>query len=126
METKRSPVKRVLIVDDEPHVTMTLSSVLETLGDAYVIDTTNTSHDVLARFQRDDYALMITDYKMPGLNGIELTKAVRAISPQTNVILMTAYGDSALFEKMQGLHFDGFLDKPFTVAQLRTMVTQML
>ena len=44
---------------------------------AYVIDTTNTSRNVLQKFQQEEYALMITDYKMPGMDGIDLAKAVQ-------------------------------------------------
>ena len=127
METRTMQTKRVLIVDDEPYVTMTLASILEKLGDAYMIDTTNTSDDVLLKFQHEDYALMITDYKMPGMDGIDLAKAVQNISPQTHIILMTAYGSSALAETAKkDLRLDGYLDKPFTVAQIREMVTDTL
>ena len=118
--------KRVLIVDDEPSVTMTLAGILEKLGDAYLIETTNTSSDVLPRLQQTDYALMITDYKMPGMDGIDLAQAVQDISPQTRVILMTAYGSRGLSETIHNLHLAGYLDKPFSVAQIREMVTQVL
>lgn len=126
MEVKPLPPKRVLIVDDEPAVTMTVSSMLEKLGDRYVIDTTNTSRNVLQKFQQEKYALMITDYKMPGMDGIDLAKAVNDISPETSVILMTAYSHSMLTKTVKDLHFDGYLIKPFTVAQIRQMVTQIL
>lgn len=126
MESRTTTSKRVLIVDDEPYVTMTLASILEKLGDAYVIDTTNTSSDVLPRLAQADYALMITDYKMPGIDGIDLAKAVRNTSPHTRIILMTAYGSSALTETVRPLHLDGYLSKPFTVAQIREMVTETL
>ena len=118
--------KRVLIVDDEPSVTMTLASALEKLGDAYVIDTTNTSNDVLPRLKQANYALMITDYKMPGMNGIDLAQAVQNISPQTRIILMTAYGSVKVTETAKNLRFDGYLDKPFTVAQIREMVAETI
>ena len=60
------------------------------------------------------------------LDGIDLTKAVRDISPETSVILMTAYSHNMLAKTTKGLQFDGYLIKPFTVAQIRTMVTQIL
>ena len=69
---------------------------------------------------------MITDYKMPGMDGIDLAKAVQDISPQTRIILMTAYGSQVLSETAQVLNLAGYLDKPFSVAQFREMVTQVL
>jgi len=124
--TVSSPKKHVLIVDDEMYITITLSNVLETLGDAYVIDTANTSTEVLERVKRTAYDLIITDYRMPGMDGINLAQAVQEISPQTHIILMTAYGNSALAEKAEALRLDGYLDKPFTVDQIRDMVTDTL
>ena len=119
-------LKRILIVDDELHVTMTLASILEKLGDAYLVETINTSSDVLLRLEQTDYALVITDYKMPGMDGIDLAKAVQSISPKTKIILMTANGSQALSETAQVFQFAGYLDKPFNVAQFREMVKQVL
>ena len=55
-----------------------------------------------------------------------MAKAVNNISPETAVILMTAYSHNMLTKTGKDLHFDGYLNKPFTVAQIRTMVTQLL
>ena len=53
-------------------------------------------------------------------------KPYNNISPETSVILMTAYNHSTLTKTGKDLHFDGYLNKPFTVTQIRTMVTQIL
>ena len=114
--------KRVLIVDDEPNVTIVLAAGLEKLGRDYVIETANSGGEALEKVERTSYALMITDYKMPDLNGLDLAMAVRRVSPHTQVILMTAYGTAGLRDKVGNLHLDGYVDKPFSVARIREIV----
>jgi CheY-like chemotaxis protein len=114
--------KRVLIVDDEPNVTVVLAAGLEKLGQDYVIETANSGSEALKKVERTPYALMITDYKMPDLNGLDLAMAVRRVSPSTQVILMTAYGTAGLRDKVGNLHLDGYVDKPFSVARIREIV----
>jgi CheY-like chemotaxis protein/predicted regulator of Ras-like GTPase activity (Roadblock/LC7/MglB family) len=114
--------KRVLIVDDEPNVTVVLAAGLEKLGQDYVIETANSGSEALEKVEQTPYALMITDYKMPDLNGLDLAMAVRRVSPSTQVILMTAYGTAGLRDKVGNLHLDGYVDKPFSVARIREIV----
>ncbi len=117
--------KRVLIVDDESNVAMTLAASMEKLGKEYVIETAHSGAEALVKIQGGAYALLITDYKMPGMNGLDLAQAVRRISPDTQVVLMTAYGSAELCDTVGQMGLDGYLDKPFTVAQVREMVKRI-
>ncbi len=114
---------RVLIVDDDPAVVLTLSASLERLGDAYAVDTCANGLDALHKVELQPYDLLITDYSMPGMNGLDLAKAAQGIAPAMHVILMTAYGTSELREEAAGLNLLTFVDKPFTVKQIREIVT---
>jgi two-component system sensor histidine kinase/response regulator len=115
--------KRVLIVDDDRAVVLTLSASLERLGDAYSVDTCDNGLDALHKIERQPYDLLITDYSMPGMNGLDLAKAAQEISPAMPVIMMTAYGTSELREEASELGRVTFVDKPFTVKQIRDIVT---
>ncbi|MFP4394657.1 MAG: response regulator [Anaerolineales bacterium] len=114
--------KRVLIVDDEPTVTMTLAAGLEKLGAAYEVETASDGKTALEKVRAKPYALLITDYKMPGMSGLDLAQTVHQISPTTQIVLMTAYGSSELQEELENLGLNGYLDKPFTVDQMRSLV----
>ncbi len=114
--------KRVLIVDDEPNVAMLLADSLEKLGDEYVFETARNGDEALAKIQQTAYALVITDYKMPGMSGLDLAQAVRQFSPDTQVVLMTAYGTAELRDKAGDMSLDGYIDKPFTMDQIREIV----
>ncbi len=119
-----SQIKSILIVDDDPSVTFTLSAGLEKLGKDYSVDTCSSAEEALAKFQQHPYTLMITDYRMPGMDGLDLARAVRGISPQTHIIMLTAYGNEELHEQAKQLNFAGVVDKPSTVKQIREIVNR--
>jgi DNA-binding NtrC family response regulator len=117
---------RLLIVDDEPKVALTLAASLEKLDDAYVIDTAHSFHEAYTKVRRTQYALLITDFKMPGLNGLDLARAVQRTSPDTQIVLMSGLRDEALRETTEILDLAGFLEKPFTMAEVRELVQRAL
>lgn len=121
MSSPHLPSKRVLIVDDEPNVAVVLADGLEKLGDDYIIETANSGESALAKIRQQPYALVVTDYKMPGMNGLDLAQAIRQISPATQVILMTAYGTAGLRDSVERMEV-GYIDKPFTMEQIREIV----
>jgi DNA-binding NtrC family response regulator len=114
--------KHVLIVDDEPNVTHILAASLEKLGELVIVETADGFATALSKVQEIQYALLITDYKMSGKNGLELAAAVRRVSPGTQIVLMTAYGNEALRDRASDMGLAGFLDKPFTLTQIREIV----
>jgi CheY-like chemotaxis protein len=114
--------KRILIVDDEPNVTLVLSRSLRKLGDNYHVETAQSGHEALTMLEAESYALVITDYKMPKMSGLDLAIAVREVAPQTQVVLMTAHGTGALRNMAGDMELDGYIDKPFTMDQIREIV----
>ncbi len=124
--TSNLRTKRVLIVDDEPNVAAVLAEGLEELGEKYIIETASSGAEALAKINQHTYALIITDYRMPGLNGLDLARAVRHTSPGTQIVMMTAYGSDELREEIGKLELSGFVDKPFAVTQVREIVQNVL
>ena len=114
----------VLIVDDEPNVTDILARSLSKLGTTYRVDTANSAEDALILTGENAYDLIIIDYQMPDMNGLELITALRSRTPGTQLVLMTAHGTHELRETVSTLELDGYLDKPFTLNQIRQIVQQ--
>ena len=114
--------KRVLIVDDEPYVTAVLAAGLEVLGEDYAIEMAHSGSEALAKVRQATYVVLLTDYKMPGMNGLDLARDVHRLSPETRIILMTAYGSDTLRRTAGLMEFDGYLCKPFGMAQVRALV----
>ncbi len=80
----------ILIADDEEQIREPLSFVLNKEG--YNCKTVNDGSNAIKALQEDNYDILITDIKMPGMNGVEVLEKSREISPETIVILITAYG----------------------------------
>ena len=90
---KIAPVAaRLLLVDDNPSGLAARTMVLSELG--YEITTANNAESALALFETSPFPLMVTDYKMPGQNGVELIRAIRAVAPQTRIVLVSGFVDA--------------------------------
>jgi two-component system response regulator CpxR len=91
---KSSPIShaRILLIDDNAHGLSARRSVLEELG--YRISTAGTAADALEQFQRQQFDLVVTDYKMPRMDGIELIVRLRKLTPDLPVILISGFVDS--------------------------------
>lgn len=119
------PDKRVLIVDDEENIALVLATALVRMG-KYIVDTAHSGKTALSRFQQHPYHLVITDYRMPDMSGVELARSIRQLAPNTQIVLMTAYGSEAIRAEASQLQIDGYIEKPIPLATVRTMVEQIL
>ncbi len=109
--------ERILAVDDEPDMLKLLSMIIREKT-PYEIETTNNPLEAVELIKQGGFDLIITDLKMPGLDGIELFDAARQMQEDIPVIIITAYGtvESAM-ETMQRGAFD-FITKPFRKEQI--------
>jgi CheY-like chemotaxis protein len=108
----------VLAVDDELVVCQLQEQVLHRLG--YEVVSCSSGMQALETFQRDRARidLVLTDMTMPGMNGAELARRIKQLSPATPVIICTGFSDIMNEEKAKQLGIDGYLFKPVTMQQL--------
>lgn len=116
------PSTRILVVDDEPIVALTLAASLKKLRNDIVVDTAHSFVEAFAHVQQIAYMLLIIDYEMPGLNGLDLARAVGRISPDTRIVLMAARGTQALRDTVELLDLFSYLEKPFTLREIRELL----
>jgi len=91
--TKGASVKpQILLVDDNKMGLSARLSVLEELG--YAVTTASNGEDALAQFNEGSFDLVITDYKMPKMHGIELIAQIRKVSQSTPMILISGFVDA--------------------------------
>jgi len=104
-------METILIVDDEKNYTLILSAVLEEEG--FETLTANSGNDALKILESADIDLVITDMKMPGMDGIELLESIKEKDPDLPVIMMTAYGtvEKAVEAMQKGAY--NYILKPF-------------
>jgi len=116
------PGRRIMVVDDELHVRKSIMSYLERHG--YEVETFDNSSDALAAYRRNGCDLILTDVKMPVMNGVEFLGHIRDIDPDIPVILMTAYGNLELaVEAIKKGAFD-FIIKPFEFEALLAAIAK--
>ena len=118
------PLKQILIVDDEPNVALILAESLKTRGHHYRVETAESGEAALEKVRQDTYDLMITDYSMPGMDGLELARAARKIDPELQIVLMTAFSTDGLRDASGKMQLDGFVEKPFSMEKIREIVEQ--
>ncbi|WP_437724211.1 response regulator [Sorangium sp. So ce861] len=116
--------RRVLVVDDEEGMRATVAANLELEG-YEVVEARDGAHALeLVRQQR--FALVLTDVKMPGLNGVETFRELRRIQPDLTVVLMTAFAIEQLIEEGIGEGVYAVIYKPFSMDHLMRIVARAL
>lgn len=115
---KSSPRPRWMVVDDDDGVRDFLACLLESQGFAEVVRF-RCGREALVEFQTAPgrYEFVITDFDMPGMNGVELCRAMRLVSPQVKIALATGSG-IANESTVQLMGFCGLLPKPFPAADV--------
>ncbi len=103
-----APAPRLLVVDDDPDIVRLVSLAMRARG--YDTDGATTLDAALAKVQASTYDVVLTDKNLKGATGLELIDAVTLHSPQTAIVLMTAFPEGALGRLAT---LDGYLGKPF-------------
>ena len=115
---------RILIVDDEPKICEFLGILLGREG--YQTDAAFDAADALARIERNSYDLVLTDLKMPGMDGFELITRLKKMRPDLPVIMITGY--ATVETAVQALRYgvDDYVTKPFNIDELRKVIARSL
>lgn len=116
----------ILIVDDEANQRLMLEQALRALAADWSISTAASGQEALAVMEQQVPDLIITDYHMPAMNGLELIARVRSHDLRSRIILITAYSSPELNAAVQRLGVDHYLTKPVPLAELRSLATAAL
>jgi len=113
--------KRILIADDEEVIRILLATALKTYD--YEVDIVENGLEAINNIYKKSYDLIITDYMMPKMDGLELTKRIRLEYPSTPILIITGNGPIHDFLK-SGATF--YLEKPFSILKIQNIVKIML
>jgi len=115
---------RILIVDDEQSMRELLSIMLR--KERYVVVTAENGEKAVTAMQADIFDLVITDLKMPRMDGIALLKTIKELSPDTIVIMMTAFGTMEGAETARSLGAYDYIGKPFNNDEIKLVIQNAL
>jgi CheY-like chemotaxis protein len=106
-------MKKVLVIDDDPVVGKSFQRVLDG-GKGYAVISAASGAEALDRLAREDYDVVYADLKMPGMDGLEVTRRIKASRPWLPVVIITGYGSQENEARAAELGVAGFLNKPLS------------
>ncbi len=110
----------VLVLDDEPIVGSRIKPSLEKEG--YNVEVMTDSREALGRIKRKRFDIVVTDFKMDGVTGLELLRVQKELWPESEVVIITGYATMEIArEAMQSGVFD-FIPKPFRLHELKQVI----
>ena len=110
-------VRKVMIVDDDDNFRTTLEDALE--ANDYIPFAVAAGDEAMAQLEKGSFDAVVSDIRMPGIDGFDLLKRIKKTYPKLPVVLMTAYlSQKDIREALPHSGADGFLEKPFGVEQM--------
>jgi len=114
----------VLVVDDEEHTRLGYAEVLRI--DGYDVDVAQNGAEGLKRAERKEYQVIVTDLRMPEMDGMTFIEKLRNFDPEARVIVITAFGTFKTYKKTKEMGVVSFLNKPVRARDLKEAVAEIL
>jgi len=117
---------RILIVDDDEAVLFVLRETFSKLGEGYQVVSSKSGREAIEQLAKEPCDVMVTDLKMPDIDGVQLTEAVGSTSPGMPVIWLTAYGCEGVQEEVARLRVRRCINKPVRTSEIVQAVREAL
>jgi len=118
--------KRILVIDDDPDLLFLMAHGIKRLNSNFQVSTAPSATVALEQMQNQQFDLVVTDYMMPDMTGLDLVPKIRQISPQTKFVVVTAHHDTNRIRDMiDDLKISGFLGKPFVLPELLEVIQKV-
>src|SRR5438552_213156 len=115
---------RIVVIDDEVNAAAALETLLR--EDGYEVARAHDARAGLALLEQTDADVVLTDLRMPGMDGLDLLARIKEVRPQTMVLLMTAYGTVKTAVKAMKMGAEDYLGKPIDVEELEVVLQKVL
>jgi DNA-binding NarL/FixJ family response regulator len=107
----RSPAARILVVDDNAVMRRTLRNLLETQDDWKVCAEASDGREAVAKFDKEQFDVIVLDFQMPGMNGLDAAKQITSRSPSTPILMVTLHHSPQLAEEARKVGIRGICPK---------------
>ena len=128
MSDNNKPLAKLLIVDDDSDIVQVLK--LGLLQNGFSVEAFTNPQEALQSFKSDaeSYCLVLSDIRMPGLSGIQLSKKIKEVNPNVKVVLMTAFEirDNEFSKVFPSTQVDGFVQKPIGIKDLTDKILRLI
>jgi CheY-like chemotaxis protein len=127
MATRTAPAPAIIVVEDDPVMSIVLQRHLRKLAPGYEVVHATDASATLAQLEQRSVPLVITDYHLlASIDGLRLTAAIRSRSPETRVVLITAYATAEVEQAAAAEGVEFYLPKPFLLEDLTHIVSTVL
>ena len=106
---------KILVVDDNDFIRIDVSKMLSRIG--YEVSSADSGETGLIVFLKNQFDIVLSDYEMPGMDGVAFACSVKKTSPRTRVVIMTGAGKETVFSR-KSTAVDEVISKPFTLAEI--------
>ena len=114
---------QILLIDDDEWIRDSLSLFFE--FEPCGFRALETAEQGLKELESKDYDIIILDYRLPGMNGLEFLKRIQGTHPRVIKILITAYGSKEIFSQAIELGVHDFIDKPFSTKAIEDSLSRL-
>ena len=115
---------KMLLIDDDEWIRDSLSIYFESRG--CNLKVLETAEEGIEALKKQDYDIIVTDYRLPGMDGLEFLKRIQDSHPQAMKILITAYRSEDIVSKAIRIGIHDFIDKPFTAKTIEDSLSRLL
>jgi DNA-binding NtrC family response regulator len=115
---------KILVVDDEEGARELFYTILSDEG--YEVSLAVNGEDALSHMKSASFDLVVTDIKMPGMDGLQLLQEIRKTGSKADVIMVTAYGEVESYLKAMSLGAAEYINKPIRIKELKRIVHKVL
>ena len=115
---------KILLIDDDEWIRDSLTLFFENEGCCLVA--LETAEEGMAALKKKSYDIIIADYKLPGMDGLEFFKHLQKSHPDVIKILITAYGSNGVVSEAFKLGIHDFIDKPFTSKTIESSLSRLI
>jgi CheY-like chemotaxis protein len=116
-------LRKVLVVDDDPVVGKSIDRILSSRG--YAVIAAAGGEEALDRLAREDYDVVYTDIKMPGMSGLEVARHIKESRPWLPVVIVTGYGNDENEAEAREIGVNGFLRKPLSPEMVESTADEL-
>ena len=115
---------KMLLIDDDEWIRDSLSLFFE--GEGCHLVAVETAEEGIEELRKQGYDIILVDYRLPGMDGLEFLKRIKESQPDALTILITAYGSKDVFLMARNIGVTGFVDKPFTISTIEETLSRLI
>ena len=116
--------KKILLVEDDEWIRDSLTGYFGTEG-CHIL-AVETAEEGIRLIKQEDWDIILTDYKLPGIDGLTFSKRIQEIRPDAIKILITAYKTKAVVSEARNAGIQDLIDKPFTIKTIEDSLSRLL